>query len=196
MSGRQWSVSIRPDVGNRSERGERSPSCQWSPLCRYSPVSCPPVLLSSCIPLGCRYHYPKEIEAYRNNRSEGVSGRQWSVSIRPDVGNRSERGERSPSCQWSPLCRYSPVSCPPVLLSSCIPLGCRYHYPKEIEAYRSERASLSVFSCVPVLPMMSPPMMMHKHTGASLSVIACVCYSCRPCRLYSFGVSVSLPERD
>ena len=22
MSGRQWSVSIRPDVGNRSERGE------------------------------------------------------------------------------------------------------------------------------------------------------------------------------
>ena len=42
MSGRQWSVSIRPDVGNRSERGERSPSCQWSPLCRYSPVSCPP----------------------------------------------------------------------------------------------------------------------------------------------------------
>ena len=73
-------------------------------------------LLSSCIPLGCRYHYPKEIEAYRNNRSEGVSGRP-PVSGRPCVG---------------------------ILMR-------------------------------PVLPMMSPPMMMHTHTGASLSVIACVC---------------------
>ena len=97
-----------------------------------------------------------------------MSGRQWSVSIRPDVGNRSERGERSPSCQWSPLCRYSPVSCPPddvapdddahtyrsepvgnslCVLSlsppvACVPLGFVSSYPKEIEAYRSERASL------------------------------------------------------
>ena len=143
----------------------------------------PPV---ACVPLRLVSYYPKEIEAYRGNRSEPVSGRQWSVSIRPDVGNRSEGASGRPPVSGRPLCR----------LSSCIPLGCRYHYPKEIEAYRSERASLSVFSCVPVPPDDVAPMMMHTHTGASLSVIACVCYPCRPCRLCPFGVGKLLPERD
>ena len=172
MSGRQWSVSIRPDVGNRSE---------------------------------------------------GVSGRQWSVSIRHDVGNRSERGERSPSCQWSPLCRYSPVSCPPddvapdddahtyrsepVGNSLCVlflsPLSPVFLWGVGIITRKRlkhtgarERACEPVAPLCPVLPMMSPPMMMHTHTGASLSVIACVCYSCRPCRLCTFGVGKLLPERD
>ena len=83
----------------------------------------------------------------------------------------------------------------------------------------SGRPPVSGRPCVGILLCPCPPddvapMMMHTHTGASLSVIACVCYSCRPCRyspvsviacvcyscrpcrLYSFGVGKLLPERD
>ena len=54
----------------------------------------------------------------------------------------------------------------------------------------SGRPCVGILLC-PVLPMMSPPMMMHTHTGASLSVIACVCYSwpsCPPVFLWGVGI--------
>ena len=143
MSGRQWSVSIRPDVGNRSEGVSGRPPVSGRPCVGILLSSCPPddvapdddahtyrsepvgnslCVLSLSPPVACVLlrlvsYYPKEIEAYRGNRSEPVSGRQWSVSIRPDVGNRSEGASGRPPVSGRPL---------------------------------------SVFSCVPVLPMMSP----------------------------------------
>ena len=143
-------------------------------------IPVPPV---ACVPLRLVSYYPKEIEAYRGNRSEPVSGRQWSVSIRPDVGNRSEGASGRP-----------PVSGRPMSVFSCVPVLPMMSPPMMMHTHTG--ASLSVFSCVPVLPMMSPPMMMHTHTGASLSVIACVCYSCPSCPpVFLWGVGIITRKR-
>ena len=71
----------------------------------------------------------------------------------------------------------------------CPVLLCLYS-PVRIRPRESEPVAL----LCPCPPDDVAPMMMHTHTGASLSAIACVCYPCPSCRLYSFEVGKLYPK--
>ena len=87
-----------------------------------------------------------------------------------------------------------PVSGRPLSVFSCVPVLPMMSPPMMMHTHTG--ASLSVFSCVPVPPDDVAPMMMHTHTGASLSVIACVCYSCPSCPpVFLWGVGIITRKR-